>query len=153
MPELKLHLAKRIVTGCIDRLCFDLPGQTVPDARRLIKAGVERFDDRYNVTISTPSRKRTTGDLSQSHHLNGHIQQIAVATGNDFDDVKLYVKRRAMSMGLPYLTNENGDVVYSLIDGEPLPMSERDMTTIQCGWCIDCAHIVAADFGVTLVEN
>ena len=35
-----------------------------------------------SITIATPKNARTTGEKSQSHHLNGHIQQIAEETGD-----------------------------------------------------------------------
>lgn len=134
-------------------LCFELPKSAMNEAGALILAGMEKSGDCYDVKISLPKKPRTTGEYSQNHHFNGHVQQIAMDTGNDFTDVKLYVKRRAFKLGLPFLVNQKGDVVLSLIDGEPLPISESDMTTIQCGWCIDCAHEVAAEMSIVLVEE
>lgn len=99
-----------------------------------------------------PHKPRTTGWRSQNKHFNGHVQQICEETGNDFGQLKVYVKRRAMSRGLPAMMNERGDIVYSLVDGEPLPMSEADMDTVQCGWCIDECHVLAAELGITLKE-
>jgi len=153
MPDLILRKVKRITTGLNTMVCFDLPKHARVEAGALILAGIEKSDDCYDVKISLPKKIRTTGEYSQNHHLNGDIQQISEATWNDFSDVKLYVKRRAFKLGLPFMTKPNGDIVYSLIDGEPLPISEKDMTTIQCGWCIDCAHEVAAEMGIVLVEE
>jgi len=50
------------------------------------------------------------------------------------------------------MTNEKGEVVYSLIDGEPLPKSEADMDTVECGYCIDEAHQLAAEIEIKLKE-
>jgi hypothetical protein len=97
-----------------------------------------------------PKKIRSTGEGSANHAFNGACQQIAESTGNDFPDVKLAAKRRAFRRGLPYLTRGNGDVVYSLADGEPLPMSEKDMSVEQCGWCIDEAVILAGELGINL---
>lgn len=152
MVDLLLLRAKRILTGKYNVLAFELPTSSILQARDMVREGIEKWQDCYDIKVGLPKKPRTTGDHSQSHHFNGHVQQIALSSGNDFADVKLYVKRRAFKLGLPFLTRHNGDVVRSLIDGEPLPISESDMTTIQCGWCIDCAHEVAAEFGIVLVE-
>lgn len=124
-------------------------GALIDEYIRQVKwSGVVAF-----VTLAKPKRLRSTGEKSANHHLNGHIGQISEETGNDFEDVKLYVKRKAMRRGLPAKTNNKGEIVYSLIDKEPLPMSEADMDVEQCGWCIDEAHQLADELGIRLREG
>jgi len=104
-----------------------------------------------HVLVETPRRHRTTGPGSQGNHLNGHIQQICEVTGNDFDDVKKYVKQMAIPMGYPIL-KRRGIPVYDLW-GSPVGISERDCDTVQCGLLIDCAHRLASELGIILKEN
>ena len=96
------------------------------------------------VTITRPFRARTTGERSQNHHLNGHVQQICVETGNDFEAVKMYIKSLAVSQGYPFRTLPNGI---------PWPVSEADSSTEQCAILIEVAHQVAAEWGVALIES
>jgi hypothetical protein len=107
----------------------------------------------YCVSVSRPRKPRSTGPHSQNHRLNGFISQFCQSTGNDKEDIKLYVKRKAMRRGLPMLTNEKGDIVYSKVDGEPLPISEADMSSEECSWCIAEIEQLAAECGVHLVEE
>jgi hypothetical protein len=106
-----------------------------------------------NVLLEIPGKPRTTGRFSQGNHLNGHIAQICEDTGNDFEDVKLYIKRKAVAHGLRLKTKDDGGIVYSVNDGEPIPISEADMTTEECGWCIDECHILAMELKIILVEE
>lgn len=95
------------------------------------------------VKLGKPRKPRTTGERSQNAHLNGHVQQIAAYTGDSFDDVKMYVKREAISLGYPYHTSTFGDVV---------PESEANASTVECGYLIDTAHRIASDMGIKLRE-
>ena len=106
-----------------------------------IHALAERHDTAM-VRISAPRRRRTTGERSQSHHLNGHVQTIAMETGNDFEAVKQVVKLRAISMGYPFKTYH----------GITVPQSEADASTVECALLIDAVHQLAAEEGIVLVE-
>lgn len=105
------------------------------------------------VLVSRPRKPRTTGYRSQNHRLNGFISQLCDSTGNDFDDIKLYVKRKAMRRGLPAKIDDKGQILYSLVDGEPLPISETDMDTVQCSWVIEEIQQLSAECGVILREE
>ena len=94
------------------------------------------------VKIAKPRRKRSTGERSQNHHLNGHIQTICVETGNDFEAVKQVVKLRAVAMGYPFKT----------FHGVTVPMSEADASTKECALLIDAVHQLAAEEGIGLAE-
>ena len=95
------------------------------------------------VKLDKPRRPRTTGERSQNHHLNGHIQQIAEHTGDSFDDVKRHIKREAIADGYPYRTTSFGDVE---------PQSEADASTVECALLIETAHRIASDMEVMLNE-
>ena len=143
---------KRVPTGRADLISFEIPTDYRQEYAMLVKQAIEK-GDYWRVTLEPWKAKRSTGEKSQNHHLNGHIQQIAAETGNDLADVKLFVKRAAMKEGLPAKTRPDGSIVYSLTDGEPMPISESDMDTKQCYWCIEVCHLVAAEFGITLREG
>lgn len=149
--KLEFRRIQRIKTGNRLTVAFEIPATREAEYAELILKG--QPSDLYDVTISTLRRKRTTGWKSQNHRLNSHVMQIAKETGNDFGDVKQFVKRRAIARGLPLMTRPNGDIVYSLVDGEPLPMSESDMDTVQCGYVIDEINILAGELGITLIEE
>jgi hypothetical protein len=89
------------------------------------------------------SRPRTTGKYSQGAHINGHVQQIAQSTGNDFDAVKLYCKRESISRGYPCDT----------IRGVMIPWSETRIDTVQAGFLVDTIHQLAAELNIRLVEE
>lgn len=115
------------------------------------KAASTSKTGQVHVLVEPPVKHRTTGLGSQGNHLNGHIQQICEYTGNDFDDVKKYVKQMAIPMGYPIL-QKHGHPAYDLW-GQPLGISERDCDTRQCGLLIDCVHRLASELGILLREN
>ena len=93
--------------------------------------------------IGKPRRPRTTGEGSQNHHLNAHIAQIAQENQDEFDDVKMEIKRRAIKRGYPFRTDSFGNVV---------PQSEADCSTAECAMLIEEAHDVAAFLNIRLKE-
>jgi hypothetical protein len=96
------------------------------------------------VKIGYPRKPRTTGDESQNHHLNGHIAQLCQYTGDEFDDIKMEIKRRAIKRGYPFRTDSFGNVV---------PQSEADSSTVECALLIEEAHDVAAFLNIKLKET
>jgi hypothetical protein len=149
--KLELLSTKRVKTGDPALLSVEIPLSLRYEYRELLRKGQPA--DRYNLVIQNPTRKRSTGPFSQGHHLNGHVSQIANATGQDFEAVKLYVKRMAIARGLRLKMKADGSPVYSIVDGEPVPISEADMTVEECGWCIEETHILAAELNVALREE
>jgi len=103
------------------------------------------------VEIKAQTKTRTTGERSQNHHLNGHIQQICEETGNDFQDVKEYIKSKAVSMGYPMLIIK-GQVVVNPY-GEPRGISEADSSTSECALLIEQTHMLASEYGIILKES
>ena len=149
--EIKFASIERIKTGTDEVMSFSVPKSLRFDYRELVKKAQPA--DRFDLVISTPRKIRSTGQWSQNHHLNGHCMQISRETGQDFEGVKLYIKRMAIPRGLPLKTKPDGDIILSIIDGGPVPISEVDMDTIQCGWCIEELHILAAELGIILKEE
>ena len=99
--------------------------------------------------IIRPERKlRSTGDKSQSHALNGFIQQICQETGNDFYDVKEYIKSKAVSRGYPMLMKNSKVVVNPY--GEPKGISEAESTVEECSILIQVAEALASEYGIEL---
>jgi len=99
--------------------------------------------DVLEIKISTPRKLRTTGEYSQNHHLNGHIQTICEETGNDFDTIKAIVKQMAVSMGYPFRTYKNMII----------PYSEAESSTTEYAILIEAVHRLAAEEGIQLVET
>jgi len=149
--EIKVLGIHRLHSGSPRVVSLEIPAVREAEYRALIVKAQPA--DRFDLVLSTLRRKRSTGPWSQNHHLNGHAMQIAQETGQDFEAVKLYVKRQAIARGLPLKQKTNGDIIYSIVDGEPVPISETDMDTVQCGWCIDACHVLAAELGIILREE
>ena len=95
------------------------------------------------VSLQRPGRPRTIGEGSQSAHINGHVQQIAQETGNEFADVKAAAKLRALKRGYPFRT----------IAGEIVPFSEAELNTEQAALLIEELHQIAAEMEINLVES
>lgn len=96
------------------------------------------------ITLAPPFKHRSTGKDSQNHHINGHVQQIANYTGEDYDVIKTYAKRIAIKYG--YRTRID-------IFGEVQPVSETDIDTIEAGYLIEALHEIAAFIPITLKEE
>ncbi len=96
------------------------------------------------VKIGKVRKPRTTGKKSQSHHFNGHVQQMANYAGDYFDDMKRSIKIKAIAKGYPYKTNAFGKAV---------PISESEASTVECAYLIDTCHEVASFLGCTLKEE
>jgi len=121
-----------------------LPGG-YEDALSVLHEGLDkkRVSQVY-VKLGMPRKPRTTGDKSQNHALNGFIQQLCQESGDEFDDMKKEIKRRAIKRGYPFHTDSFGNVV---------PQSEADCSTVECAMLIDEAHDVASFLNVKLKET
>lgn len=104
------------------------------------------------ITINRPRRIRSTGKKSQSHHFNGHCQQIAACTGQPFGDVKSYLKHLAISTGYPILKDDTGNPIINLW-GQEQGISETESTVEECSLLIEQAHQLAAELGIRLQEK
>ena len=152
MPKTGLILETMKTTFCkqvyFDGRRIEIPAHGLNIAP-IIKAA-EKHGGYLTVTLQTPQRPRTTGERSQNHFINGAIQQICKETGNDFNDVKMYVKRKAFRRGYPMKRGENGNIIYSLIDGQPIPESEAKISTVEAGYLIEEIIQLAAELEIVL---
>ena len=127
------------------KIAFEPPADDGANAN--IKHELRKCRDNHNdyvlVTIQPPKHRRTTGEHSQNHHLNGHIMQICNATQNSYNAVKDEIKRIATEeMGYPY----------EEINGHIHPIGESESSTDECAKLIEAAHVLAADLGIILQE-
>ena len=141
--EVKLTLKRITQKGLI---AFQVPAE--PDAQEALRKVLTFCRDRHNdyvqVTIRPPYKPRTTGPGSQNHHLNGHIVQLCNATQHSYDEIKYCVKMRAVElMGYPYET----------VGGYIVPKGEKDCDSEECAKLIEAAHVLAAEWGIILVEG
>lgn len=133
-------ILRRVKTGQKDTISFKIPSELIGK----FKHEFRQLPEYCIVKIARPRQRRTTGDLSQNHHINGHVSQIAEETGNDFDDVKQEAKLRAIKRGYPFDTLPNGWII---------PKSETEIDTIQAGFLIEELHQIAAELGIYLREH
>lgn len=127
-----------------------------PEHRDWYNATLEECRKKNNgyalVTIQQPKRIRSTGNKSQSHHLNGHVQQIATITGQPFGDVKEYVKTSAIDRGYPMLKKDDGSI-FTNVWGQPRGISEAEASVEDCIILIEQVHQLAAELNITLKES
>jgi hypothetical protein len=145
----KMTIVLKKIAG---RLSFIPPeGETARAALRRILDTCEKKHGGYvSVTFKVPYKKRTSGANSQNSCIHGYANAIAEYTGEELDRVKFYAKRRAMRRGYPAKRDDNGNVILSLIDGEPLPASSAEINTLEAGFLIDELQQIAAEIGVVL---
>lgn len=103
------------------------------------------------VTIQEPFRPRTVGKGSQNHRVNGFIQQIAAETGEDFDDLKIRMKQRAISRGWPFVTME--EWINGVLHEYRVAKSESKASVKECGMLIETIEQYAAEAGIVLREG
>jgi len=118
---------------------------TCYEVDKIIKIANAKNSGWFVCTIENMKRPRSTGEKSQGNHFNGHIQAICKDTGNDFDDVKKYVKHKAVSRGYPMLKNPD---MFGNIRG----ISEADASVEECGLLIEQVHQLASELGIILEE-
>lgn len=106
-----------------------------------------------SIDITLPKRPRTTGERSQNRAINGYIQQICEYTGNEFNDVKMYCKNRAMKRGYPWMMTSEGEVIYSLQTGDPMPESETKISVEQASMLIEEIVQLASELNFRLKEH
>ena len=124
-------------------------GIKIPDQFRQTYNEVLEFCEKnrggnLRLRITPPQKKRTTGEMSQNHHINGHCQQIANETGEEFEIIKDYAKKKAVKYGYP---------VRSDIFGKAVPLHESEIDTVAAGYLIDALHEMAAFLEITLRED
>lgn len=144
-------LLKRISTKNKDIISFDI-NKYKDIIWPFVSKNIKKHNDYYLVTISNPKRLRTTGKNSQNHCLNGWIQFFCVETGNDFHQVKMYVKKKAISRGYPIQKDDNGNYKTDLY-GDPMPISEADASIEQASFLIEEMNQLAAEYNIILPQR
>lgn len=143
MTEL-IIVAKRVINPNQCIASWELPHhiREVYDywTKQQIAKGIN-FD---KLVIKKPFKARSTGLKSQNHHANGHVQQLCIQTGHDFEVMKYYTKKLAISRGFPFDTAPDGSVV---------PWSETRIDMEQCGYWIEAIHQFAGENDIRLREE
>lgn len=136
-------LVHRERTGRRDLMAFTIPPEAALAVTELFEKSRDKAGDMFRLRLSLPFRPRTTGPHSQSHRINGFIQQICVAKGIPFEGLKEYCKAEAIGEGYPFVTLPGGDVIGK---------SEADISVEEASILIGTIERIAAEMGVELVE-
>ena len=97
------------------------------------------------LSLSTPFKPRTWGPGSQSAHLHGHLQQLAIHFGYDLAEMKLIMKDCVPEW--PVEERRFGKTV------KLRPVSEATVSTVVESAAIEWCHRVAAEEGMALIEG
>jgi hypothetical protein len=143
MIELVLFSAPRLILGSKSQIGFRVEEPYIPIYTELLRKGIEKSHDRYDVTVKLPKRHRSTGPGSASHHYHGHANQIAGYLGYTPDQMKYIIKCEAGSMGYPS----------TFYKGLTIPQSEADASPEEESMLIETCHRIAAENGVMLREE
>jgi len=120
--------------------------------RDLLKFSFEKRGGFISASYDLPKRPRTTGSGSQSAHFHGHVQTIAMSTGQPAEDVKKWVKQKAIDRGYPMLKDSEGNPILD-IWGFYQGISEADASVEDEIALIETAHQLAAELNITLIEE
>lgn len=135
-------------------LTFDVPTDPMVLAalRGIVSLCHEKHNDFFKITLEPPYKKRTTGDKSQNHKLNGGIMALCAWSGQDFGEIKMLIKERALKRGYPPQTDGDGEILVNRRTGMPLPKSEADCSTVECALLIDELEQLAAEMEFQLPQ-
>jgi hypothetical protein len=116
----------------------------------LLKLCDEKHNGYVTLTFSRPKKKRTSGVHSQNSCIHGFAQCIAEYTGENVEKIKDYCKKQAIRQGYPVKRDDSGNILFSPLDGEPIPESSAKISTIEAGYLIDELQILAGELGIIL---
>lgn len=133
-------------------LTIKIHSQVAPIITGLVDNVNKKYNGFIRCQFSPPYKPRTTGKASQNHRINGFLMQICEETGNDFDDLKMYCKKRAIRRGYPVKVDGQGYPIISLETGEYIPESERNIDTLQASYLIEEIEQLASEYGIILTE-
>ena len=140
----KLEILNATIGSKDGRLGIRIPADRQVQYNDMLAYCGEKKGSYISIILHPPRKPRTTGYKSQNHHFNSHCVQIAQEVGEDFDVVKMEIKKRAIKRGYPTRTTKFHDLI---------PISESEASTVDCGHLIDQAHEVADFLGMKLKEN
>lgn len=114
----------------------------------------ERKHNGYvSLSFAVPYKKRTSGRKSQNSAIHGYAQCIAECTGEEMERIKDYCKRKAIRRGYPVKKDDNGNIIISKLDGEPIPESSGKVNTVEAGYLIDELQQLASELGIILPKQ
>jgi hypothetical protein len=164
--KLTIKSTQRITTGTPEVMSFRVPFlylKRYSDYLKKCGAGAS-----FTVTLDKYN-SRSTGIKSQNTHINGHLQQICLDNGTDFDLLKMQMKVRAIKRGYPFLTlrmkTEEVPLVIAAADLNNMPVdqqeyiivtwpkSESDINTVEAGYLIEEIHQYASEQNIELIED
>lgn len=123
---------------------------TIPAAfrysiRQVVGKCIQKHNGFAKISIDTPFKPRTFGPGSQSAHLHGHLQQLAVHFGYTLGEMKDVMKddvaewpREERKLGKRRVLR---------------PVSEADVSTAVESRAIEWTHMIAGEEGLVLVEG
>ena len=120
--------------------------------RELLRYAHEKRGGFISASYDLPRRPRSTGKGSQSAHFHGHVQSIAKDTGQPAEDVKKYLKQKAVDRGYPMLKNDDGTPCVDFW-GFYQGISEADASVEDEIHLIEAAHQLASELDIILVEE
>jgi len=124
------------------------PGGVERDMRDSLLTLCEAKHGGYvTIRFSTPRRPRSKG---QQGLLHDWLQDIAVATGNDLNHVKMAMKIMAISEGWPIAKNADGSPVIDILTGKPMPISEADASVEEESILMRVVQRFAAEYQIHL---
>lgn len=137
------------------RLAF-IPPQA-ENERQALRHILDKCENKHNgyvsITFAVPYKKRTSGRHSQNNYIHAIAQDIADYTGEEMERIKTYCKKRAMRRGYPPKRDEQGNVIISPLDGEPIPESSGKVNTVEAGYLIEELEQLSAELGIVLPKT
>lgn len=116
------------------------------DALRVITDRCFKNHNSYcKVSVDIPFKPRTFGPKSQSAHLHGHLQQLAVHFGYTLQEMK-----EVMKGDVPEWPTEERRVGHRF---KVRPVSEASVSTFVESRAIEWCHLIAAEEGLVLIEE
>ena len=114
-------------------------------ARAVVNKCILNHSGFCRISLDRPSKPRTFGPGSQSAHLHGHLQQLAIHFGYDLAEMKLIMKDCVPEW--PVEERKFGKTV------KLRPVSEATVSTVVEASAIEWCHRIAAEEGLVLVEG
>ena len=121
---------------------LDKSGLFIPYPSMAIKEQIEKIAKGFEQLAVNIEKPYPTRSSEQNKFFWGIVQEIAKASGADFDDIEDEIKERALTRGFPYTLNT--------VNGKPKAKSMTKVNTVQMGLLIDEAIQFAAEQGVII---
>lgn len=122
------------------KLVLFSPDFGVKSALKRIYDTCQKYSGYAKVEITPPYKSRTTGEGSQNNKFYALVTEICKETGNDLEDIKDYLKERAVKRGFPYRVNP--------LTNQIKPFSTTKVNTVQMSYLIEEAIQLCAELGI-----